>query len=127
MPHTFDVAHWKAIHRHLFQDMYAWAGEFRTVNMVNPANGDRTFFDEALLEPAAESFLANVREAGLFAGRDRAGVVQGLAATLQGLNLIHPFREGNGRRQRMLADHIAAEAGYLLDWDRMGRPSCRTR
>lgn len=119
VPRTFDAAHWKAIHRHLFQDMYAWAGEFRTVDMVNPANGDRAFVHEEVLEDAAENFLANVREAGLFADRDRAGVVLGLAATLQGVNFIHPFREGNGRTQRVLADHIAFEAGYLLDWQRM--------
>ncbi len=116
VPQTFDAAHWKAIHRHLFQDMYAWAGEFRTVNM---ANGGHVFLDEDSIEAAAEGFLANVRDADLFAGRDRVGVVQGLAATLQGINLIHPFREGNGRTQRLLTDHIAAQAGYLLDWERM--------
>jgi cell filamentation protein len=91
VPQTFDAAHWKAIHHHLFQDMYEWAGQFRTVGMVNPVNGDRAFCPEDVLEVAAEDFLANVREVGMFADRDKAGVVQGLAATLQGLNFLHPF------------------------------------
>jgi cell filamentation protein len=89
VPQTFDVAHWKSIHHHLFQDMYEWAGQFRTVNM---SNGGHVFLDEAWLVEQAEGFLANAREAGMFAGRDKAGVVQGLAATLQGVNMIHPFR-----------------------------------
>jgi cell filamentation protein len=84
------------------------------------SNGDHVFLDEAWLLKQAEGFLANVREAGMFARRDQAGVVQGLAATLQGVNMIHPFREGNGRSQRILTSHIAARAGYLVDWERMG-------
>ena len=33
IPKTYDAAHMRAIHRHLFQDVYEWAGEYRTVNM----------------------------------------------------------------------------------------------
>ena len=71
VPRTFDDAHWKAIHCHLFQDVYAWAGEFRTVNM---ANGDHMFLAEDVLQVQTDGFLANVRDAAMFTGRDRAGV-----------------------------------------------------
>ena len=40
--------------------------------------------------------------------------------TMQAVNIIHPFREGNGRTQRILTEHIAEHAGYLLDWHRIG-------
>ena len=114
---TFDAAHWKAIHHHLFQDCYDWAGEFRTVDM---RNGDHVFADQDSLAVLAEGFLANVRQADMFAGQDKPHVVAGLAVTLQAVNLIHPFREGNGRSQRILAEHVAEHAGYVLDWDRIG-------
>lgn len=113
---TFDPEHWKAIHRHVFQDMYEWAGEFRTVDI---GKGGHDFINEDELERFADGILGQVREANMFAGRDRAGVVDGLMNTMQALNIIHPFREGNGRTQRILTEHIAAHAGYLLDWPRI--------
>jgi cell filamentation protein len=116
VPRTFDPAHWKAIHRHVFQDMYEWAGEFRTVNIGKDGHG---FAPEAQLEEYAGEILGQVREANMFAGRDRAGVVEGLMYTMQAVNIIHPFREGNGRTQRILTEHIAEHAGYLLDWARI--------
>ena len=113
---TFDAAHWKAIHHQVFQDVYEWAGEFRTVNIGKDGHG---FAPEAQLEEYASEILGQVREANMFAGRDRAGVVEGLTYTLQAVNIIHPFREGNGRTQRILTEHIAEHAGYLLDWHRI--------
>lgn len=113
---TFDVDHWKAIHRHVFQDVYEWAGEFRTVNIGKDGHG---FAPESQLEEYANEILGQVRAANMFAGRDRAGVVDGLMNTLQAVNIIHPFREGNGRSQRVLTEHIAQHAGYILDWYRI--------
>lgn len=116
VPRTFDTAHWRGIHRQLFQDVYEWAGEFRTVDMGKASHG---FVPAAQLDGFAATILGQVRAAGMFAGRDQAGVVDGLTHTVQALNLIHPFREGNGRTQRLLADHIAEQAGFLLDWTRI--------
>src|SRR6202050_4928698 len=90
----FNVAHLKAIHRHIFQDVYEWAGEFRTVNI---SKGGHLFGLAAFLEPAlrqtveklaAENYLVDL-DAALFAGR--------AAWFLGELNAAHPFREGNGR------------------------------
>ena len=116
VPRTFDAAHWKGIHRHLFQDMYEWSGEFRTVDIGKAGHG---FVAESQLEEFASGILDSVREADMFAGRDRGGVVAGLPVTLEALNIIHPFREGNGRTQRILTEHVAEHAGYVLDWHRI--------
>ena len=89
VPRTFDADHWKAIHHQLFQDMYGWAGEFRTVNIGKAGHG---FAPEAQLEEYASEILGRVREANMFAGRDRAGVVEGLMNTMQAVNIMHPFR-----------------------------------
>jgi cell filamentation protein len=96
--------------------VYEWAGEFRTVNIGKDGHG---FAPQAQLEEYASGILGQVREANMFAGRDRAGVVEGLMYTMQAVNIIHPFREGNGRTQRILTEHIAEHAGYLLDWHRI--------
>lgn len=89
MPRTFDPAHWKAIHRQIFQDVYEWVGEFRTVDIGKGGHG---FAPESQLEEYASEILGQVREANMFAGRDRAGVVDGLMYTMQAVNIIHPFR-----------------------------------
>jgi cell filamentation protein len=116
VPRTFDTAHWKAIHHHLFQDMYEWAGEFRMVNIGKDGHG---FAPADQLELYSEEILGQVRAANMFAGWDRAGVVEHLSYTMQAINIIHPFREGNGRTQRILSEHIAEHAGYVLDWHRI--------
>lgn len=129
IPRTFDADHWKAIHRQIFQDVYEWAGEFRTVDiskaeLVDGEDGKlkqqfNPFAPNDELEVYADAVMGHVRATDMFAGRDRAGVVDGLADSLMWMNRLHPFREGNGRTQRIMAEHIAGHAGYLLDWYRI--------
>jgi cell filamentation protein len=119
-PHdgSFDTAHLKAIHRHVFQDVYSWAGEFRTVNI---SKGGQLFGVAAFLEAAladilrklsAENYLKKA-EAALFAMR--AGFYLGE------INAVHPFREGNGRAQREFIRDLAVQAGFGIDWGRITR------
>jgi cell filamentation protein len=61
IPHTFDAAHVKAIHAHLFQDVYDWAGEFRTVDMAK--KGQASLRDLVATE-VVERYLVQVWEAG---------------------------------------------------------------
>lgn len=37
------------------------------------------------------------------------------------MNIIHPFREGNGRSQRILFDHMLANCGYKIDWGKISK------
>ena len=71
---SFDTPHLKAIHRYIFQDVYEWAGQFRTVNI---SKGGHLFGVAPFLEPAlrqtfeklaAENYLAGL-DAGKFAAR----------------------------------------------------------
>lgn len=129
VPRTFDVEHWKAIHRQVFQDVYEWAGEFRTVNMskgqlVEDPDGKlkqqfNAFVGHDQLAGRADAVMSHIHATNMFAGRDRAEVVNGLADSLMWMNRVHPFREGNGRTHRILAEHVAEHAGYLLDWYRI--------
>jgi cell filamentation protein len=113
LPGRFDVEHLKTIHRYIFQDVYEWAGQFRTVNISKGGHlfGLAPFLDPALrqiLEKlAAENYLANL-DAAMFAGR---------AAWILGeVNAAHPFREGNGRTQREFLREAGLKAGHYIDW-----------
>ena len=53
----FDAAHLQAVHHHIFQDVYSWAGEFRTVQI---AKGGHVFSAAAFIEPALQSLLAKL-------------------------------------------------------------------
>jgi len=90
----FDLAHLRAIHRHLFQDVYDWAGELRTVEIAKGGNQFqfRQYITTGMADVhrriVAAKFLKGL-SARAFA--DKAGEIIG------DINYVHPFREGNGR------------------------------
>ncbi|MBQ9900478.1 MAG: Fic family protein [Acholeplasmatales bacterium] len=107
----FDENHLKAIHKHLFQDLYSWAGEFRKVN-ISKGNPFCLFqyipeqLNNLFKELKNEAYLSLLNENDLAAR---------LAYYLGELNAIHPFREGNGRTQRIFIMELALKNGYILD------------
>jgi len=110
---SFDLAHLCKIHQYLFQDVYDWAGKVRTVDIIR---GDSRFCNVRHIQSysntvfsalAAEKYLVNL-EPKVFAHR--------LAHYLSEINAIHPFREGNGRVQRLFISQLAEHAGYYLDY-----------
>ncbi|MGQ0625958.1 MAG: Fic/DOC family protein [Sporichthyaceae bacterium] len=97
---TFDAAHVCAIHRHLFADVYEWAGEYRTVDMVK--GGPRGFAEVGSGE--IDRYLDDVhnRVLGTDWGRlDRDGFAYCVAEVFVYVNQAHPFREGNGRTSKV--------------------------
>ena len=113
IPGSYDLAGLQAIHRHLFQDVYEWAGELRTVGMQKGASA---FLAPDEIEPVF------VRLAEVIAERDNLRDVQdrdfpkALAVVYGAVNGVHPFREGNGRTQREFVTALARESGRSLDW-----------
>ena len=115
MPRSFDAAHLRAIHRHLFQDVYDWAGEYRS---VNTSKGGSTF-------AAVEHIDMHLGLAAtLLAGRDwtvmdrKDFAIYG-AITYSFINQAHPFREGNGRATKVFMQHVAERSGVFLDYSRV--------
>ena len=113
----FDFARLKETHRRLFQDIYPWAGQTRTVDISKDGSHfhPATHIDTAALVVFGKrGWLA---QSGLLHPNvgDEAFVV-GAAALLEKLNYIHPFREGNGRTQRAFLDQVAAVSGRTLAW-----------
>jgi len=114
----FDVAHFRAIHRHIFQDVYAWAGEFRTVNI---SKGGQLFGVAAFIEPALREVLRRLCGEHCLRGLDVRKFTLHAGFYLGELNAIHPFRDGNGRVQREFIRQLAAQAAFLIDWGRVTR------
>lgn len=114
IPLRFDVEHLKRIHQHLFQDVYAWAGEFRTVNM---AKGNSFFARPEYIRAELQKILDHLASENFLQGADSRAFCERAAYFLGEMNAIHPFREGNGRTQREFLRELAVEAGYELAWD----------
>ncbi|MGA9108209.1 MAG: Fic family protein [Bryobacteraceae bacterium] len=109
----FDVAHLKAIHRYIFQDVYEWAGQFRTVNL---SKGGHLFGLATFLEPALQQILAKLATEKHLVDLDVEMFSNRAAYFLGELNAAHPFREGNGRTQREFIRELGLKAGHYIDW-----------
>lgn len=115
---TFDGAHVRAIHRHLFQDVYEWAGEYRTVNLLK--GGGRPFGDIRTGE--MQRYLADVHQlvdGTSWSKLDRRGFVEQAATVFAYLNQAHPFREGNGRTSKVFMQHVAELSSFSFDFARV--------
>ena len=114
----FDTAHLKAIHRYIFQDVFDWAGQLRTVDI---SKGGHLFGRAAFLETALEQTFEKLAKEKFLAGLGEEKFVERAAYYLGELNAAHPFREGNGRTQREFLRELGLRAGHYLDWRRTTR------
>src|SRR5690606_11403670 len=115
---TYDADHVRAIHRHLFQDVYEWAGQYRTVNMAKGVG--RGFADVATGE--IDRYLADVQR--LVRGTEwsrleREEFGERAATVFAYLNQAHPFREGNGRTAKVFMEHVAQQSRFTLHYERV--------
>ena len=94
-----DLRHLRAIHRHLFQDVYTWAGALRTVRI---SKGGNSFCYPENLDHEIRRLFADLARQKNLSGLDAASFADKAAHFLAELNAIHPFREGNGRRSYRL-------------------------
>ena len=124
---NFDAEHVKAIYQHLFQDVYEWAGHTRdehvklsdgsvaTEPLMHKHGGDDFLIGPSI--PAALDGLATkLRESDCLRGLSREEFATQAADVMADLNAIHPFREGNGRAQRVFIEELAKQAGHTLDF-----------
>lgn len=110
-PYSLDL--FQRIHTALFSDIYEWAGELRTVNIQK---GDTLFCTAERIVPEAEKIFRSMEKNAWFAGSSKKQLVVKTAEAYGDLNVIHPFREGNGRAQRILFEQIIINAGFSVDW-----------
>ena len=118
IPCTGDRAHLQAIHRLLFDGVFDWAGEFRTTDIDKQGTD---FVPAAELETAIDLLFADLAAENLLRGLPREEFIGHLAQFYARLNYIHPFREGNGRTQRLFWGQVALHAGWTVDFVRMSK------
>lgn len=98
----------QAIHKYLFEDIYDFAGEIRTVNI---SKGNFRFVPLMYLEAALEN-IDKMPQSSL----------DEIVEKYVEMNIAHPFREGNGRSTRIWLDHmLKSEIGKVVDWSRVDK------
>jgi len=109
---NFDLSHLRAIHRHLFQDIYEWAGELRTVEI---SKGRQQFQFRKFIETGMADVHARLARSSFLKELTTTDFAAQAAVILGDINYIHPFREGNGRTQLQYLKQLAARAGHTID------------
>ena len=112
----WSVRHYRAIHRHIFQDVYPWAGRLRRVRI---SRGDSMFCYPEHVDAALRRVFAELKRSRGLQGRSRPDFVAGAAHFLADLNAVHAFRDGNGRTQLAFLALLAVRAGHPLDFGRL--------
>ena len=95
---SFDFEHYKAIHRFLFSDLYDWAGNVRTVDIGKKGTA---FTPAKDLAKQADLIFQRLRERGFFRSLAHEAFAEEIVDFYSATNMLHPFREGNGRAQRV--------------------------
>lgn len=111
-----DLRHLRAIHRHLFQDVYTWAGSLRTVRI---SKGGSSFCYPENFDRETKRLFADLARQKNLSGLDAQSFADKAAHFLAELNAIHPFREGNGRTQLTFLIMLADQAGHPFALDRI--------
>lgn len=110
----FDLAHLQAIHKMLFEDIYEWAGMIREKGFIS--KGGSLFCAAEYIVPYYDDLFGKLKSENYLRGMDRDDFIKRLAFYISEINALHPFREGNGRTQRIFANQLARQAGWELNF-----------
>lgn len=109
---NFDKEHFISIHKFLFEDIYPFAGSFRTENIA------KEYFQFAqweYIDSELTRILTKLKEEDFLADLNKEDFARKLAYYWSELNVLHPFREGNGRTTREFLRQLALKNGYVLN------------
>lgn len=113
-PPPYNLDYLCNIHRKVFEDIYVWAGKIRSIDI---SKGDTRFCNCTRIVAEANKQFQTLANANYFEDDSREELVAHLAELYVELNMTHPFREGNGRAQRILFEHIVINCGYEFSLD----------
>lgn len=111
----FDLNHLRKIHKYIFGDIYKWAGKIRQVNI---AKGNM-FCSYEYISTNADALFIKLKNENYLKGAPLNEVALRLSYYLGEINALHPFREGNGRTQRLFIEYLAEQAGYSVDFSQV--------
>ena len=110
-----DFNYLKSIHKFIFGDIYDWAGKIRTVNIAKGNPFCRCEF----IEEQMDLVMRKLEKENYLENLNIEKLAERLAYYIGEINAIHPFREGNGRTQRMFIECVAMHNGFLLDFSKI--------
>lgn len=112
LPMDYTPERLKFIHKYLFDDIFYFAGEYREENITK---GNFRFSEFEYIEENIQRIFNNIKidEMKKMSFND---FVKQISYIMTELNVLHPFREGNGRTIRELVREICFDCGYVIDW-----------
>jgi len=114
IPGDFDLKHLQAIHKRLLASIYDWAGKLRTVEMAK----DKTRFAPIeYLEQAADTLFSELKVEKYLDNLDDKKYIERFTHYYSEVNILHPFREGNGRAERVFFSLLAQRTERHVAWD----------
>lgn len=114
---NFDFKHLKSIHKYLFQDVYRWAGDIRNCNI---AKKDLFCLTENI-ESFGNEIFNKLEKENYYIDYDYETKIDKLIELFADINALHPFREGNGRTQRLFIENLSKINGIYLDLTNVSR------
>lgn len=108
----YDLAHLQAIHKHLFQDVYEWAGDLRETNI---SKGGSFFMPADRIRFAMMDVEKRIKKSDYLKGLRPQSFAKQASHIIGDINHIHPFREGNGRTQLVFLKQLGKKAGHRID------------
>lgn len=109
---NFNMEHFVSIHKFLFEDIYPFAGLFRTENI---AKDYFQFAEWEYIESELKKLLDELKSENYLSGLSTDAFVKRLAYYWAELNVLHPFREGNGRTTREFLRQLTLKNNYILN------------
>lgn len=110
---NFDLKHYLSIHKFLFEDLYDWAGRLRTINISKKGT---KFVAADDLENLCNNCFDRLKSNNYFQNITFDNFVENVVDLYCTLNMLHPFREGNGRTQRIFISQLIRFNGYDIDF-----------
>lgn len=117
---AFGLKHLQKIHKFIFQDIYPFAGELRDEQIQK---GNTPFAHPMFLSNYASDIFRQLKSDKHLKGLEYHGFVEKMSYYFAEVNMLHPFREGNGRTQREFFRVLALKNGYELDWSNVDSES----
>lgn len=115
---NFSKSHLMNIHKFVFEDIYSFAGKIRREQI---SKADTMFYPPNLIDRELDRVFARIKEKNMLKENDEEKIFDNLAYVMAELNIIHPFREGNGRSIREFIRLMAKRMGYDLNWGNVER------
>ncbi len=110
---NFDFEHYKTIHKFLIEDIYDWAGHIRTIDISKKGTD---FICADKINNIAQECFARLKKCNYFKDMPFDEFIENIVDFYCTTNILHPFREGNGRTQRAFISQLIRNAGYEINF-----------